>query len=133
MNQIELNEKFLAQIAGWEAMKQARACLDTGSVLSSNWTPPMLRGVVQEGSTSYRAGLVIKSTVDIENVCHCRTSREVPFVVPAAPAAAVSSIVSDGERVQQATTTDRSAQRIRASAIETSTPHQLHVPLPAPR
>ncbi len=76
MSQIELNEKFLAQIAGWEAMKQARACLDTGSVLSSNWTPPMLRGVVQEGSTSYRAGLVIKSTVDIENVCHCRTSRE---------------------------------------------------------
>ncbi|MEO6184634.1 MAG: SNF2-related protein [Verrucomicrobiota bacterium] len=76
MSQIELNENFLAQIAGWEAMKQARACLETRSVLSSNWTPPMLRGVVQEGSVSYRAGLVIKSTIDIENVCHCRASRE---------------------------------------------------------
>ncbi len=76
MSQIDLNEKFLAQIAGWEAMKQARACLENGSVLSSNWTPPMLRGVVQEGSVSYRAGLVIKSTVDIENVCHCRAARE---------------------------------------------------------
>src|SRR4051794_23422812 len=73
---VELTDTFLAQIAGWEAMKQARATLQTGSVLSSNWTPPILRGVVQEGSTSYRAGLVIKSTVDIENLCHCRQSRE---------------------------------------------------------
>jgi SNF2 family DNA or RNA helicase len=76
MNQIELTESFLAQIAGWEAMKQARAKLQTGAVLSSNWTPPILRGVVQEGTASYRAGLVIKSTVDIENMCPCRQSRE---------------------------------------------------------
>jgi len=73
---MEITEKFLAQIAGWEAMKQARASLQAGAVLSSNWTSPLLRGVVQEGSTSYRAGLVIKGSVDIENVCHCRQSRE---------------------------------------------------------
>ncbi len=76
MSEVQLTESFLAQIAGWEAMKQARASLQTGAVLSSNWTAPLLRGVVQEGSTSYRAGLIIKSTVDIENVCHCRQSRE---------------------------------------------------------
>lgn len=76
MMPVELTEAFLAQIAGWEAMKQARATLQTGAVLSSNWTAPLLRGVVQEGSTSYRAGLVIKSTIEIENVCHCRQSRE---------------------------------------------------------
>jgi SNF2 family DNA or RNA helicase len=76
MSEVQLTENFLAQIAGWEAMKQARALLQTGAVLSSNWTPPILRGVVQEGSISYRAGLAIKTSVEIENLCHCRQSRE---------------------------------------------------------
>jgi superfamily II DNA or RNA helicase len=71
-----LSEPFFAKIAGWEAMKQARALLAGDRVLSSNWSPPLLKGVVQEGSTSYRAGLVIKSEVDVENVCTCRASRE---------------------------------------------------------
>ena len=61
-----MTEAFLAKIAGWEAMKQARGLLEARHVLSSNWTPPILKGVVQEGSISYRAGLVIKDTIDIE-------------------------------------------------------------------
>src|SRR5881394_4233037 len=57
-------------------MKSARALCAAGKVLSSNWTPPILKGVVQEGTTSYRAGFVIKGSVDIENMCSCRASRE---------------------------------------------------------
>ncbi len=57
-------------------MKHARALLVTDKVLSSNWSPPVLKGVVQEGTTSYRAGLVIKDEVNIDNLCTCRTSRE---------------------------------------------------------
>jgi superfamily II DNA or RNA helicase len=71
-----LSDQFFAKIAGWEAMKQARALLAGDKVLSSNWSPPVLKGVVQEGTTSYRAGLVIKDEVDIDNLCTCRTSRE---------------------------------------------------------
>jgi SNF2 family DNA or RNA helicase len=73
---VELTESLFAKIAGWEAMKQARAWLQLGQVLSSNWTAPILKGVVQEGSTSYRAGLVIKNAIDVENLCTCRPSRE---------------------------------------------------------
>ncbi|MBI5385764.1 MAG: SNF2 helicase associated domain-containing protein [Verrucomicrobia bacterium] len=73
---IELTETLLAQIAGWDAVKSARSLLAGDKVLSSNWTPPLLKGVVQEGSTSYRAGLVLKSERDIENICTCRQSRE---------------------------------------------------------
>ncbi|MCX6905113.1 MAG: SNF2-related protein [Verrucomicrobia bacterium] len=73
---IELTESFLAQIAGWEAVKSARSLLAGGKVLSSNWTAPLLKGVVQEGSFSYRAGLVIKSERDLENICTCRQARE---------------------------------------------------------
>ena len=76
MSEIELNEAFLSKSAGWEVMKEARAVLASGRVLSSNWTPPMLKGVVQSDQTSYRAGLVIRGPLDIENVCSCRKSRE---------------------------------------------------------
>ena len=76
MSGVELSEAFLAKIAGWEAMKKARAFLDQGAVLSSNWTPPLLKGVVQEGTLSYRAGLVIKDTINLENICRCRPSQD---------------------------------------------------------
>ncbi|HXG46906.1 MAG TPA: SNF2-related protein [Methylomirabilota bacterium] len=64
------------KIAGWEAMKRARAYLGQEQVLSSDWTPPVLKGVVQAGGTAYRAGLVIKTERDIENLCTCRDARE---------------------------------------------------------
>src|SRR5687768_2154596 len=73
---LALSESFFAKIAGWEAMKQARALLAGDKVLSANWSPPVLKGVVQEGTTSYRAGLVIKDEVNIDNLCTCRASRE---------------------------------------------------------
>ena len=76
MSAVELTEAFLAKIAGWEAMKRARVLLESGKVLSSNWTPPILRGVVQEGTISYRAGLAIKDAIDLENMCGCRESRQ---------------------------------------------------------
>ena len=73
---VEITERFLAELGGWEAMKQARSLVAGDKVLSANWTPPVLKGVVQEGSMSYRAGLVIKSERDVENMCSCRQSRE---------------------------------------------------------
>src|SRR5882672_6381772 len=76
MSAVELSDAFFAKIAGWEAMKQARAFLATDKVLSSDWTPPVLKGVVEDGSISYRAGLVIKDQINIENLCGCRSSRE---------------------------------------------------------
>ena len=71
-----LSEQFLVKIAGWQAIKEARALLQQGKVLSANWTPPILKGVVQEGANSYRAGLVIKDAIDLENLCSCRASRQ---------------------------------------------------------
>ena len=73
---IELTEALLSKAAGWEAMKQARAYLAQKQVLSSYWAPPLLRGVVQAGELSFRASMVIKSDIDIENLCTCRDARE---------------------------------------------------------
>ena len=74
--EVELTESFLAKIGGWEAVKIARHLLAEGKVLSSNYTPPILKGVVQEGTTTYRSGLVLKSGIDLENLCSCRASRD---------------------------------------------------------
>jgi len=72
---IELTEALLSQAAGWDVMKAARAYLEQGQVLSSFWEPPLLRGVVRTGESSYRASLVIKSPVDIDNLCSCADAR----------------------------------------------------------
>jgi superfamily II DNA or RNA helicase len=76
MSEVQLSGAFFQKTAGWEAVQQARALLAAGKVLSSNWSPPVLKGVVQAGETTYRAGLVIRGPVDIDNLCTCRRSRE---------------------------------------------------------
>ncbi len=75
MTAAELTEAFWAEIAGWDVLKQARSLLASGKVQGSDWTPPVLKGIVQEGTATYRAGLVIKDKINIENVCSCRASR----------------------------------------------------------
>jgi superfamily II DNA or RNA helicase len=76
MADVILSDKLLAGLAGWEVVKQARTIVAEDRVLSSSWEPPLLRGVVQSGPTSYRAGLVIRRENDAENLCTCRQSRE---------------------------------------------------------
>src|SRR5215831_14577148 len=73
---VEITEKFFSDAAGWEAVKFARAFLAQGQVVSSNWSPPLLRGVVRVGEIFFRASLVIQDEVDIENLCTCRGARE---------------------------------------------------------
>ena len=75
MADLELTEKLLLKIGGWEAVKRARNYWREGKVLSSDWKAPMLKGVVQAGGSSYQSGLIIKSAIDVENLCRCKESR----------------------------------------------------------
>jgi superfamily II DNA or RNA helicase len=76
MSEVQLSDSLLARLAGWEATKHARGLLAAERVLTSEWQPPSLRGTVQEGQTTYRAGLVIRSATDADNLCTCRDSRQ---------------------------------------------------------
>lgn len=108
MADVELTDDFLTRIAGWEVMKRARGLLAGGRVLSSSWVPPVLKGVVQADDTSYRAGLVIRDTINIDNLCTCRESRQwgtmcvhsiavgLHVLKPAAPVAAGAGIPGVG-------------------------------------
>lgn len=73
---MELSEKFFMETAGWKAMKEARALLDSRKVLSATWKDPVLKGVVHAGGRDYACGFIIRSRTDIENLCRCRDSRE---------------------------------------------------------
>jgi hypothetical protein len=73
---VELTEALLGKAAGWDVMKLARAYLEQGRVISSHWAPPLLRGVVQAGESSFRASMVVNGEIDIENLCTCREARE---------------------------------------------------------
>ena len=76
MSELQLSDILLAKLAGWEVVKQARSLVASGRVLSSEWQPPNLRGTVQDGSATYRAGLVIRSASDADNHCTCRDARQ---------------------------------------------------------
>ena len=94
MNITELSDGFFMKSAGWEAVKNARALLAAGKVISSNWTPPLLKGVVSEGTSSYRAGLVIKDAVEIDNLCTCRASREAGIICAHSVAVGLQHLLS---------------------------------------
>ncbi|MEY4916502.1 MAG: SNF2/helicase protein [Verrucomicrobiota bacterium] len=79
---LELTEKLLSDAAGWDAVKLARAYLASGQVVSSAWSPPLLRGVVRIGEIFFRASLVIKAETDMENLCTCREAREWGKICP---------------------------------------------------
>ena len=72
----KLSEAFFVEAAGAQTVQRARSLLTQGKVLSSNWSPPLLKGVIQDGGSSFRAGLVIKGATDIDNLCSCSSSRE---------------------------------------------------------
>ena len=75
MSAIVLSEKFLFDTGGWQATKPARELLRSGRVSEAKYEPPLLTGIVREGGKNYRAGLRIKSTIDVENLCTCYESR----------------------------------------------------------
>ncbi len=73
---IAITEKLLSSAGGWQAMKTARELLKAGRVFAAGYEPPLLKGEVREGQKNYRAGLRVRSALDIENICSCRESRE---------------------------------------------------------
>ncbi|HWF19734.1 MAG TPA: SNF2-related protein, partial [Verrucomicrobiae bacterium] len=95
MEKVELTDALFAKLAGWEAVKAARAMIAAGRVLSSDWEAPRLIGKVQEGSTAINTGLIIRSASDAENLCPCRDSRQRGLICAHAVAVGLHHIKSN--------------------------------------
>jgi superfamily II DNA or RNA helicase len=71
-----LTEVYLVKLAGWDAVKEARQMVAGGRVLSADYQPPLLKGLVRSGEITYQAGLVCKNPSDADNICTCRAARQ---------------------------------------------------------
>ena len=72
---MELTEKLLVSLGGWDVLKRARAIKASGAVREAAYEPPLLKGRIAEGGREFLAGLRLRNPVDIENLCPCADSR----------------------------------------------------------
>ena len=72
---MEISEKWLGEIGGWQAMKTARHLADANAVVNAKADGTSVKGQVSQGGKRYAAGLAIRSKSDVENLCTCPTSR----------------------------------------------------------
>ena len=72
---VSLTEKFLASIAGWPVVFEARKIRAAGKVKAARYEPPLLKGAVRAGSRLFASGLRIVSATEVENICSCRASQ----------------------------------------------------------
>ncbi len=72
---MEMTEKLLVSLGGWDVMKRARAIKASGAVREACYEPPLLKGRIAEGGREFLAGLRLINPVDIENLCPCADSR----------------------------------------------------------
>ncbi len=128
---LELTDNFLAKLAGWETVKRARGLLAADRVLSSDWQAPMLRGMVQEGSSSYQAALVIKSVSDAENLCPCRDSRQRGLICAHVVAVGLHFIKSKEKKITEPVAPKKNVKALRRlQPGETGEPLELFIIIP---
>ena len=72
---VRLTESFLAAIAGWPVVFEARKIRAAGKVKAARYEPPLLKGAVRAGSRLFASGLRLASPTEVENICSCRTSQ----------------------------------------------------------
>ncbi|MGC1479705.1 MAG: DEAD/DEAH box helicase [Chthoniobacterales bacterium] len=119
---IELTEKSLMGMGGWQIWKQARAIHESGRVSDATYDPPLLKGRITEGGKEFSAGLKFNNRIDVDNLCPCRDSRVRALICAHSIAvglqvlkpraareksAAAKSGVSSGGGAPSATTTER--------------------------
>jgi superfamily II DNA or RNA helicase len=140
MNQVTLTQELLARLAGWEAIQEARSLLASGRVIESDWQSPRLLGVVREGNGTHRAGLLIRSETDADNLCPCRASRQRGLICAHSVAVGLHRIrvqnplpppvESKPTASPKAARSPNSRALRRAASGETGEPLALHIILP---
>ncbi|MBL9115018.1 MAG: DEAD/DEAH box helicase family protein [Verrucomicrobiaceae bacterium] len=89
---MEITEKWLGSIGGWQVLQSARRIVSAQAVSEIVRDETGVRGVVSEGPRRYQSGLLIKGRSDVENLCTCPTSRGRGLICSHSIAVALSSV-----------------------------------------
>jgi superfamily II DNA or RNA helicase len=114
---VELTEKLLLSMGGWQAFKEARLLHAAGRVIEAAYEPPVLKGKLSEGGKQFLAGLKLRNSIDVENLCSCRDSRVRGIICAHSLAVGLQAI----KPVQSARASSRSETTSRTSLVQQQT------------
>lgn len=89
---MEITEKWLGEIGGWQVMKTARGLVDAGMAAVTSAEAGLIRGVAGSGKMKFTTGLRIRSSSDVENLCTCPHSRRSGMMCEHALAVALAHV-----------------------------------------
>lgn len=116
---MDITEKWLGDIGGWQVLKAARSLLDRGVVSDVRREGTDVRGLVTEGPKRYTSGLAMRSRTDVENLCTCPTSRGRGLICAHSIAVALSTL----RKAQSASSTSQvSGYRSQVSGFRSQVP-----------
>lgn len=122
---MEITEKWLGEIGGWQVMKTARGLVDAGMASVSSAEGGLIRGVAGGGKMKFTTGLRIRSKSDVENLCTCPHAKRTGMMCEHALAVALAHI-----RQQSAPPAPKSTSSARSSSPHSSTTPTLRSPPP---
>ncbi len=68
---MQVTEKWLGEIGGWQAMKSAREYVRTGGVAEASHQGQVYQGLVGQGGRRYKATLTVKDARTVDCRCAC--------------------------------------------------------------
>ncbi len=122
---MELTEKFLVSLCGWDVFKEARALHAAGRIEEASYEPPLLKGRILSGGKTFFSGLKIRNAIDIENLCPCRDARSRGIICAHAVGVGLAVL----RPVEKTTPTASSPARTQEKKDTTTEKPQVHLSL----
>ncbi|ALJ56796.1 RNA polymerase-associated protein RapA [Candidatus Xiphinematobacter sp. Idaho Grape] len=72
---VELTEKILMSMGGAQVFLKARRLCADSLISEVAYEPPMLKGKIKIRGRRFFSGLLVRSSVDVDNLCSCKESR----------------------------------------------------------
>ncbi len=127
---MEITEKWLGEIGGWQVMKTARGLVDAGMATVSSAEPGLIRGVAGGGKMKFTTGLRIRSKSDVENLCTCPHARRTGMMCEHALAVALAQVRQGAVPPPQKLPSTPSPLRAPSPVLSASVPGRFSVFLP---
>lgn len=129
---MEITEKWLGEIGGWQVMKAARGLADAGMVAVTSAEEGMIRGVAGGGKMKFTTGLRIRSKTDVENLCTCPHARRSGQMCEHALAVALMQARANAAPVRSAAKNSGSAAVPSAAPAKAAPPPAKLQPVSVP-